>query len=126
MRETPKFGRWPVVAAIAVSLVLGGSALAHHGWTGYDNGKELSLTGTIREAAYENPHGFVRLQLDGGKGETWLAVLAPPSRMQARGLAREALKVGATATVVGYPHRSTTDEMRAESITIDGKTVQLR
>ena len=53
-------------------------------------------------------------------------MLAPPSRMEARGLSQSMLKLGATATVVGYPHRSKPDEMRAERITIDGKTVELR
>jgi len=28
--------------------------------------------------------------------------------------------------VVGYPHRTNPEEMRAERITIDGKTVELR
>jgi hypothetical protein len=28
--------------------------------------------------------------------------------------------------VVGYPHRTVADEMRAERITINGKTVELR
>jgi hypothetical protein len=36
------------------------------------------------------------------------------------------LKPGNQATVVGYPNRGRPDEMRAERITIDGKTVELR
>ena len=31
-----------------------------------------------------------------------------------------------TATVVGYPNRTNPQEMRAERITIEGKTVELR
>ncbi|MGH8728823.1 MAG: hypothetical protein ACREV9_11875, partial [Burkholderiales bacterium] len=58
--------------------------------------------------------------------KTWIGVLAPPSRMQARGLPREGLKTGAEATLVGYPHRDNPEEMRAERIIIDGKTVELR
>jgi hypothetical protein len=46
--------------------------------------------------------------------------------MDSRGFQKDDLKVGATATLVGYPHRTTADEMRAERITIDGKTVELR
>ena len=53
-------------------------------------------------------------------------VLAPPTRMERRGLPASMLKVGTAATVVGYPHRSVEDELRAERITIDGKTVELR
>ena len=55
-----------------------------------------------------------------------LVVLAPPSRMTNRGLPASKLRAGGTATVVGYPHRSTEDELRAERIIIDGATVELR
>jgi hypothetical protein len=98
-------------------------AAAHHGWSSYDSTKELTLTGTITEAGYEHPHGHVRLEVP---GKVWLVVLAPPSRMTTRGLPASKLRAGSTATVVGYPHRSTDDEMRAERITIDGATVELR
>jgi hypothetical protein len=98
-------------------------AAAHHGWSEYDSSRTLTLSGTIREAGYEHPHGHVRLEVE---GKTWNVVLAPPSRMQARGLPRAALKPGAAASVVGYPNRSRPDEMRAERITIGGKTVELR
>ena len=115
--------RW---ALIMVTLtLLTGTAWAHHGWTGYEE-KEETVTGTIREASYENPHGSVRLQAEGPNGKSWLVVLAPTGRMTDRGLTREALKVGTTATVVGYVHRTTRDEMRAERITIAGKTTELR
>jgi hypothetical protein len=53
-------------------------------------------------------------------------VLAPPSRMENRGLPKDALKIGNTVTVVGYPNRSKPEEMRAERITFQGKTVELR
>ena len=48
----------------AVLLVIGAGRLAaHHGWTGYDEQKPLTLTGTVKAAAYENPHSFVDLQV---------------------------------------------------------------
>ncbi len=86
--------------------------------------RTLTLTGVIREAGYENPHGFV--DLDAAKEGTWHVVLAPPSRMESRGLPKAALKEGAKVTVEGYPHRTTKDELRAERITVEGKTVELR
>ena len=63
---------------------------AHHGWSSYDSTKELTLTGTIKEAGYEHPHGHVRLT---AAGKTWLVVLAPPTRMERRGLAASMLKI---------------------------------
>lgn len=108
---------------LAGALCLAGAALAHHGWSEYDAGRELTLTGRITESGYEHPHGHIRLETP---GKTWVVVLAPPSRMERRGLAPEAIRPGATATVVGYPNRNKPEEMRAERITAGGKTVELR
>jgi hypothetical protein len=98
-------------------------AIAHHGWSEYDSSKELTVTGRIVESGYEHPHGHIRLE---APGKTWLVVLAPPTRMENRGLPKEALRVGNTATVVGYQNRAKPEEMRAERITVDGKTIELR
>jgi len=111
---------------LAVTLLVATAAVAHHGWTGYDESKAFSVTGVIREAKWENPHVLIRLQADNGKGKTWLAYLAPVSRMEARGLKKEEIKVGETATLMGYPNKTTADELRAERITIAGKTAELR
>jgi hypothetical protein len=105
--------------ALAFPLV----ALAHHGWSEYDQQTTLKLTGTIEEAGYEHPHGHIKLKTP---TKTWIAVLAPPSRMDARGLSKDMLKDGSTATVEGYASRVKPDEMRAERITVAGKTVELR
>ena len=95
----------------------------HHGWSEYDTTKALKLTGKIVESGYEHPHGHIRFE---APGKTWMVTLAPPSRMENRGLPREWLKAGATATVEGYPNRNKPEEMRAERIIINGKTIELR
>ena len=106
-------------------IVLGAGLLyGHHGWTGYDETKLVQHTGIVKEAGYENPHGFVKIEVD--KKTTWNVVLAPPTRMDSRGLKKDMLKVGATVTIAGYQHKQTKDEIRAERITIDGKTTELR
>ncbi len=110
-------------AVVSLAFLAAGAASAHHGWSGYDADKPLTLTGTVVASGYEHPHGFVRLKT---REKTWLVVLAPPYRMENRGLPREALKPGATVTVFGYPHRTDPDEMRAERITVGIKTVELR
>ena len=46
--------------------------------------------------------------------------------MTTRGLAEDMLKVGTSATVEGYRSKTDEKEMRAERITIAGKTVELR
>lgn len=111
------------LALAAMVATQGAPALAHHGWSGYDSSKEMTLTGVIREAGYEHPHGFVKL--DAG-GKVWVVVPAPPTRMENRGLPRTALQPGVTATVVALPNRTDPEEMRAERITVGGKTTELR
>ena len=112
-----------VLSVLAVATFASGAAHGHHGWSGYDSAKTLTLNGVIKEAGYEHPHGYVKLEVP---GKTWLVVLAPPSRMENRGLPRTMLTPGTKAAVVAYPNRTDPDEARAERITIDGKTVELR
>ena len=110
--------RWFLLAALTAP-----AALAHHGWSEYDASRPLNLSGTIESSTYAQPHGHLRLKTDSGN---WDVVLAPPSRMETRGLNQAMLASGNHAVVYGYPHRSKGDELRAERITIGGKTVELR
>jgi hypothetical protein len=115
-------GRRAALLFVAVTLAPV-TAAAHHGWSGYDASKPLELEGTIREAGYEHPHGYVKLETS---DKTWLVVLAPPSRMENRGLPREMLRPGTKAAVLAYPKRDDPAEVRAERITIAGKITELR
>ncbi|WP_454876569.1 DUF6152 family protein [Pseudomonas farris] len=105
------------------SLLVATAAFAHHGWSEYDSSKSMQLNGTIEESGYSHPHGLLRLKT---AEKTWIIVLAPPSRMENRGLSKDMLNVGTTAIVVGYPNRNKPDELRAERIIIGDKTTELR
>jgi hypothetical protein len=110
-------------ALIGVGVaILSSAALAHHGWSGYET-EARKLSGVIDASSYANPHSSIRLKT---ADKTWVIVLAPPSRMGNRGLNADSLKVGKNVSVEGYVHKTDTNEMRAERITLDGKTVELR
>ncbi len=111
----------PTLMAALAGVATG--ALAHHGWTGYDDDNPLELSGTVISSSYAHPHGSIELETP---RKTWSVVLAPPSRMQRRGLSAEMLAPGVEVTVVGYPHRTEDSELRAERIMVDGKTIELR
>ena len=110
-------------AFTAAAALLALPAAAHHGWSEYDATKPLTFTGKVVESGYEHPHGHIRLETP---GKTWLVILAPPSRMENRGLPAAEIAKGKTVTVVGYANRDKPEEMRAERITAAGKTVELR
>jgi hypothetical protein len=109
-------------AGAALFTALSATALAHHGWSGYET--ELrTITGTIDQANYSNPHASIRVKTS---EKIWVVVLAPPSRMGSRGLTEDSLKVGASVSVEGYRHKNNESEMRAERVSMNGKTVELR
>jgi hypothetical protein len=114
--------RFAAVAAAAL-LAAPGVALAHHGWSSYDASKTLTVEAPLKAVSWGNPHGTAEID---HAGKRWAVILAPTTRMEARGLARDALTVGKTVKLEGYPRSDGTAEMRIERITVDGKTVELR
>jgi hypothetical protein len=114
-----------VVATIAlyVALTLPQPASAHHGWSEYAQDSVMRVSGEIIGSTYEQPHGTLRVRID---GRVWTAVLAPPGRMENRGLTPEMIRPGAVVGLEAYPHRRQADEMRVERITASGKTIELR
>jgi hypothetical protein len=119
-----KFLRATACAPLALAI-LANTALAHHGWSEYNEKVPLTVPGTITESNYTNPHGTIRLRATDG-GKVWDVVLAPVSRMQTRGLTEAMLKPGTIVTVLGYQHRQAEAEMRAENITVEKTKIELR
>lgn len=123
MRVASTFTALGAAATLAAIAAAPLPASAHHGWSSYDSDKAMTVTAPVIESDYGHPHGSLTLE---SEGERWTVILAPPSRMTNRGLTPEAIAVGETVTVEGYPKRNGEKEMRAERITAGGKTVELR
>ena len=58
--------------------------------------------------------------------KVWTVTLAPTSRMTNRGVVAELVAVGKNISAYGYPSTVEKDEMRAERITVDSKTYEMR
>ena len=117
-----------VTTCAALVLVTGGAflaggALAHHGWGSYDAAKPVTVAGPILTSKYENPHATITVR---GSDKTWTVTLAPTSRMSSRGATDKVIATGKTISAYGYPSTVEKDEMRAERITVDGKTYEMR
>jgi hypothetical protein len=106
--------------AIAVGC---GAAAAHHGWGSYDAAKPITVTGPIVTSKYENPHATITVK---ASDKVWTVTLAPTFRMINRGASKDMVAVGKTVSAYGYASTVEKDEMRAERITVDGKTVEMR
>jgi Family of unknown function (DUF6152) len=107
----------------AASALLAGTAFAHHGWGSYDASKPVTVAGPIATSKFENPHATITVR---AADKVWTVTLAPTSRMSSRGATEKVIAVGQTVSAYGYPSTVEKDEMRAERITVDGKTYEMR
>jgi hypothetical protein len=112
--------RFLIALAIAAAPA---AAIAHHGWSSYDATKVLTIKGTLSNVTWGNPHGTAKTRY---QNRTWDVILAPTTRMEARGLTRDMLGPKSVVTLVGYPKSDGTAEMRIERVIVGDKTVELR
>ena len=112
-----------IVSVLAVSVSIVGAAIAHHGWGSYDASKPVTIVGPILTSKIVNPHATITVR---GSDKVWTVTLAPASRMVSRGATEKVVAVGQNISAYGYPSTVEKDEMRAERITVDGKTYEMR
>ena len=93
-------------------------------WLGrYDANKPVTITGPILSSKFENPHATITVR---ASDKVWTVTLAPTSRMSTRGATEKVVAVGQDVSAYGYPSTVEKDEMRAERITVNGKTYEMR
>ena len=99
-----------LAAKIAFVTLLGaaagapaGQALAHHSFAMFDQSKQVSITGTVKDFQWTNPHVFIEVM--DSAGVVWSVELNSPNNLIRQGWKRTALKPGDKATVVLNPLR---------------------
>lgn len=117
------YTRFPVAALAAAALLVPAAALAHHGWGSYDATKTIRVTAPMSNVSWGQPHGTAKIAY---QGKAWDVILAPVTRMEARGMTQAMATSGKPVTLVGYPRKDGTPEMRIERVIIGDKTVELR
>ncbi len=113
--------RTALVAAMVIAAPA--AALAHHGWSSYDASRVITHTAPLTAVSWSNPHGTAKVWY---QNADWDVILAPVARMEARGLSREMVAPGRAVTLVGYPRKDGTREMRIERVIVGERTVELR
>ena len=86
----------------------------------------VTITGTVTEFRFINPHARVYLQVVDEKGESkvWLAEGAAAGALQRRGWTGDELKSGDRITVTGAPSRDGSPNVEWRVITLaDGRKI---
>ena len=88
------------IAVLALGLTAPTVApLAHHGWS-WTTGGNIDLTGIIKTVRLGNPHGILKIDVE---GEEWTAEVGQPWRNKRAGLKDGDLAEGVEIRVIGEP-----------------------
>ena len=93
--------------AMAVMFLFAGCALAHHAEGGFDRTRVISVTGTVKQFLWANPHAQIYLEVTDSNGSTDVDVFYGGSVivMRRSGWSQGSLKVGDKLTIDFYPRR---------------------
>ena len=94
--------------ALAALLLLAASAAdAHHSAAMFDQQANTTLSGTVRQFLWTNPHCFIQLVVRNAQGrdEEWSLEMTAPVHLQRLGWKRTSLKPGDRITVKIHPLR---------------------
>jgi len=116
-----------MLVAVASGLVLLSSALvAHHATAVFDLGKRLTLTGTVSEWFWANPHCLLRFEVkdDNGQVVRWVAETQAPPNMTPFGWSKQSFGVGDQVKVTLEPVKNGQPLGRILQVLLpDGKTL---
>jgi hypothetical protein len=66
-----------------LSLFFSNFALAHHGWSSFDETAPIYLQGTVKSVKWQNPHAELSLEVDGGSMPANIKSMAIPAQSAA-------------------------------------------
>ena len=92
----------------AALLLISNPVSAHHGTSGYDMEKVITLNGTVTSFNWSNPHCLVHIDVKDSKGEVkdWIIELAAPTLMTRNGWSKDSLKPGDDVVAETHPAKN--------------------
>ncbi len=114
----------PMIVFLAVSVPL----FAHHGSASYDTSKTVTVTGTVTEYIWANPHVFLKVDAKDDSGNTshWVIEAQNPVTQTSKGWTKNTFKPGDEVIVDVTPAKNNAlvgefKEFNGGRIVINGK-----
>ena len=100
--------RTALLFLLATAILGESAALAHHSPIVFDQKRTLSITGTVTEFKWGNPHSWIHLDVKDEHGEVgnWSVEMNPANNLAREGWRASTLKVGDNVTIVVHPLRN--------------------
>jgi len=113
---------WPLFAPFAMVP----TAFAHHSPVMFDQSQPVTLTGTVREFQWTNPHSYIQLVVKNAQGqdEEWNVEMAAPTYLYNLGWRPGTLKSGDEVIVTVAPlKKGGNGGLLLKATTADGKPI---
>jgi hypothetical protein len=113
---------------VALSVGRGGSALAHHSFSMFDMKATKTITGTVKQFEWTNPHTWLWIMVPNDKGdlEQWGIEGMSPNFLGRRGWSKNTLKPGDKISVDIHPLRNGEKGGTFLNVTLpDGKQLKM-
>ena len=101
---------------------------AHHGASVYESDKLTTLTGTVTDFKFMNPHSeiFFDVKDDKGNVQKWVAEAASVASLSRAGWTRNTLKPGDPVTIIGNIAKNGTFALRLSAVVLpSGKKITM-
>jgi hypothetical protein len=111
---------------VAALSAIAAPAHAHHSGAMFDSTQTVTLTGTVREFQFTNPHCYIQLTVRNAQGqdEEWSLEMAAPMHLLRLGWRKSSLRPGDRITVRIHPLRNGSKGGQVEqAATADGKPI---
>ena len=110
----------------AIVLLVQGLALAHHGQAGYDNKTPVTVSGTVTDFMFLNPHCIVSFDVkdDHGELQKWQGELTSPNHLIRAGWNSHSLKAGDKVTITGWRAKSGANSLWITKTVVNGEELK--
>ena len=103
MTLAPTLRRALLALATGALIAAPAGAWAHHSFAMFDQSKQVSVAGTVRDFQWTNPHAFI--EVEDAQGKLWGIELNSPNNLVRQGWKRTILKAGDKISVTLNPLR---------------------
>ena len=116
--------------AVLAMAALAIPAQAHHSFAMFDQEKTISVSGTVKEFEWSNPHAWIHItavDTTTGRPVDWAFEMGSVGQIAAQGWKSDSIKPGDKITVTGHPLRDGSRGGQYRSVRFaDGSTINQR
>jgi hypothetical protein len=101
--------RYITNAGMVVGVIICATPVkAHHSFAMFDQGRTITITGTVKEFQWINPHVLIWVEVSGARNPqpiVWSIEATSPGILRRQGWSKDSLKPGDRIEVIGNPLR---------------------